>query len=82
MQHDKAIQAMRNVSATTELVKAYASSDSANATCAMLDALIDSYKLDLMHVTPEGLTRLQALIQQTDAIRGVVSGERQGLPKI
>ena len=49
---------------------------------AMLDALIDSYKIDLMHVNADGLVRLQSCIRQVLAIRAVVADESQDLPKI
>ena len=48
----------------------------------MLDALIESYKLDLMRVMPDGLVRVQTAIQQTNAIRAVSNGQTHFLPKI
>ena len=79
---DAAMTAMKNMANAAEVVRAFSSSDTAKATCAMLDALIESYKLDLMHVTPEGLIRLQAALRQTQSIRDVVAGESQDIPKI
>ena len=79
---DAAMTAMKIMANAAEVVRAFSSSDTAKATCAMLDALIESYKLDLMHVTPEGLVRLQASILQTQAIRNVVAGDTQDIPKI
>lgn len=65
-----------------EVVRAFSASDTSIAICAMLDALIESYKLDLMRVIPEHLIRLQTAIQQTQAIRRVISGEEHLIPKI
>lgn len=79
---DAATKAMKDMSRAAEVVRALSGCDSSNAVCAMLDALIESYKLDLMHVTPDGLTRLQAALRQTQSIRDVVAGESQDIPKI
>ena len=79
---DPAIKAMKEMASAAEVVRAFSCSDTARATCAMLDALIESYKLDLMRVAPDGLVRLQAAIQQTQAIRSVIAGESQDIPKI
>lgn len=74
--------AIREMAAVTSVVRAYAGSDAARAMLAMLDALIDNYKLDLMYVQADGLDRLQAAIQQTAAIRAVVADETTDIPKI
>lgn len=79
---DPAIKAIRDMGNAAQVVCAYADSDTARATCAMLDALIESYKLDLVHVLPEHLIRTQAAIQQTVAIRNVIAGVSSGIPKI
>ena len=65
-----------------EVVRAFSSSDTSIAICAMLDALIESYKLDLMRVLPEHLYQLQAAIRQTQSIRNVIAGESRDIPKI
>lgn len=79
---DDSLTAIKQMSSATTVVRAYAGSDASNALLAMLDALIDSYKLDLMHVKPDGLDRLQAAIQQTVAIRAVVADDTADPPKI
>lgn len=79
---DAQMNALKQMGSACTLVRAYAASDSARAMLALLDALIDSYKLDLMHVSPEGLTRLQAAIQQAAAIRAVVADDTTDIPKI
>lgn len=79
---DAATKAMRDMGHAAEVVRAFSGSDTSGAIRAMLDALIESYKLDLMYVAPDGLMRLQAAIQQTKAIRAVVADESQDLPKI
>ena len=82
MKDDAQISAIKQMAGAASVVRAYAGSDSAHAMTAMLDALIESYKLDLMYVTPEGLTRLQAAIQQTASIRAVIADESRDIPKI
>jgi hypothetical protein len=79
---DAATKAMQNMGHAAEVVRAFSGSDTSGVICAMLDALIEIYKLDLMHVTPEGLIRLQAALRQTQSIRDVVAGESQDIPKI
>lgn len=79
---DHQLNAMRSIGSAASVVRAFHGSDSSKAVCAMLDALMDSYKLDLMHVSPENLVRLQACILQTAAIRNVVADDSQDLPKI
>lgn len=79
---DPEIKVQKDMESAAEVVRQFSSSDTARATCAMLDALIESYKFDLVRVLPDGLIRLQTAIQQTQAIRRVISGESQCLPKI
>ncbi len=79
---DPATKAMKDMASAAEVVRAFSGSDTARATCAMLDALIESYKLDLIRVLPEHLIRLQTAIQQTQSIRNVIAGESQDIPKI
>ena len=82
MSVDPQLAAMKQMSSAASVVRAYSAADSSKALIAMLDALVASYALDLMHVSPDGLVRLQAAIQQTRAIRQVVADESQDLPKI
>lgn len=82
MKLDASLTAMKQMASAATVVRAYAASESSKALLAMLDALADSYKLDLMHVRPDGLDRLQAAILQTMAIRNVVADDTQDIPKI
>lgn len=75
-------KAMQDIQNAAEVVRAFSASDTSQATIAMLDALIESYKLDLMRVLPDGLVRVQTAIQQTIAIRQVINGQTHFLPKI
>lgn len=82
MKADGQLTALKQMASAAIVVHAYAGSDSSKSMLAMLDALIESYKLDLMHVRPDGLDRLQAAIQQTAAIRAVVAGDSADIPRI
>lgn len=82
MKVDDEMTAMKQMASATSVVRAYAGSDSSKALLSMLDALIDSYKLDLMVVTPDKLMHLQAAIRQTAAIRAVVADDTTDIPKI
>ena len=77
MEFTNILDMQRGIEASTALVRAYAGSDVSKAVCVMLEGVISSYKMELMNVTPDGLVRLQSLVQQAEAIRAVVSGDRQ-----
>ena len=79
---DPASKAIQDMSNAAEVVRAFSRSDASLAMCAMLDALVESYKLDLMRVGVDGLARLQGAIQQAQSIRDVVAGTSQDIPKI
>jgi len=79
---DPEIKTMQDIQNAAEVVRAFSASDTSQAISAMLDALIESYKLDLMRVFPEHLVRVQTAIQQTIAIRQVINGQTHFLPKI
>jgi hypothetical protein len=82
MKVDAGLVAMKQLESATIVVRAYAQSDCARAITTMLDALIDSYKIDLMHVSVDGLVGLQACINQAQAIRNAVNDDSNDLPKI
>ena len=79
---DNQTDAMQRIASSATVIRALCHSEYAKALCAMLDALMDSYKIDLMYVTPEKLSRLQACILQIQAIRNTVADESKDLPKI
>ena len=72
-------QALRQASAN---VRAYAGSELSTHVLNLLDALMASYCLDLIHVQPEGLVRLQAALRQTMALRDVFANDGLDIPKI
>lgn len=82
MKIDDSFTAVQHMASATSVVRAYAGSEASKAMLVLLDALIDSYKLDLMHVKPDGLDRLQAAIGQAAAIRAVVADDTTDSPKI
>ncbi|CDS48920.1 hypothetical protein [Polaromonas sp. CG9_12] len=79
---DAHLTTLQGLANACTVVRAFAASDCARAAVAMLDALIEGYKLDLMQVRPEKLDRLQAAIQQAAAIRAVLADETLDPPKI
>ena len=82
MSMDESTDAIKRMASAAGVVRAFCGSDASRTMVAMLDALIDSYKIDLMHVNADGLVRLQSCIRQVLAIRAVVADESQDLPKI
>ena len=82
MSIDQQAKAMKNMASAATVVRAFSASEANQAMTMMLDALVESYKLDLMHVSADGLTHLQAAIRQTLTIRATVADESQDLPKI
>ena len=79
---DASLKALQAMGSACVVVRAFAGSDCARASVAMLDALIEGYTLDLMQVRPDKLDRLQAAIQQAAAIRAVLADETLDPPKI
>lgn len=64
------------------VVRSYEGSDLSRHAIALLDALSASYCLDLMHVSPDGLTRVQAALKQVMQLRDVFANDGMDLPKI
>jgi hypothetical protein len=63
-------------------VRAYADSELSKHAIDMLDALAAGYCVDLIHVQPEGLVRLQSALQQVSALRDVFANDGADIPKI
>lgn len=82
MMIDEANRTHRALIETTQGVRAYAGSEGSRQIVAMLDMLVGSYCLELMTVTAQDLPRVQAALRQVMAIRDVVSGDGQDIPKI
>lgn len=74
MSHDVMAEA-RRLESTAQLVRDYANGDANVAMLRHYDALIATYKVELVTVTPDGLLSLQAKVQQLEALREVVRGE-------
>jgi hypothetical protein len=64
------------------ILRSYSQSECSKTLLKILDMLIESYKMDLIHVKPEGLVSVQSAIAQTIAIRNVVADESKDSPKI
>ena len=73
--HDALIETVRDV-------RAYADSDLSKHVIDMLDALAASYCLDLIEVTPDGLSRLQAALKQVSLLRDIFANDGVNIPKI
>ena len=66
----------------TLVVREYAGTDGSRAMVAMLDALAQSYLIDLVSVNPDGLVAIQSALKQVYAIRNVLGNDGQDIPKI
>lgn len=73
---------MNKMLQASTVVRAYSHSEAARALVALLDALIETYKMDLMQVKPDKLVELQSKLFQTVAIRNVVADATSELPRI
>lgn len=63
-------------------VREYAGSPSSQAVIRMLDALEAAYVIDLRDVMETSLVRVQSALRQTAALRDVLTGSDEVLPKI
>ena len=63
-------------------VREYSGSAPSMQMLKLIDVLLDVYLLELVSVTPEALTGLQAVIRQLEALRGVLAGEPLAHPRI
>jgi hypothetical protein len=66
----------------TRTAREYTGSDASRAMVVMLDALAQSYLMDLVSVNPDGLVAIQAALKQVYAIRRVVDNDGVDIPKI
>jgi len=66
----------------TRNVRAYQGSELSEHAIALLDALTASYCLDLVHVAPEGLVRIQSALKQVSFLRNVFANDGMDIPKI
>jgi hypothetical protein len=63
-------------------VRAYSASEANRAMVALLDALLESYKQDLIHARVDGVPRIQAAAQQVMALRATVADTSIESPSI
>jgi len=66
----------------TRNVRSYKGSELSGHAIELLDALTASYCLDLVHVAPEGLVRLQSALKQVSYLRNVFANDGLDIPKI
>ena len=78
---DRESQLQRELIEATSVVRAYAGSDVSVNVIAMLDALGQSYTMDLVHCTVDDLVRIQSALKQVYAIRNVLASDGQNIPK-
>lgn len=60
---------LREIEQTTHAIRAYEGTDCFNHFCALLDALEESYKVALVHVSEKELPLLQGATRQVIAMR-------------
>lgn len=82
MRFDTDQAAHRALSSTTATVRAYAGSELSGHVIELLDALAISYCMDLVHVEPDGLVRLQSALRQVSMLRDVFANNGMDIPKI
>ncbi len=82
MKFDQEAQVQERLTDATLLVREYAGTDGSKAVLAMLDALAQSYLIDLVNVKPDGLVAIQAALKQVYAIRRVMDNDGVDIPKI
>lgn len=73
---------MRAIEHHATIVAAYDGSEVHGHVVALLNALAESYKLDLIDVDPAGLVRVQSAIKQVLAIRNAITGSGPIVPRI
>ena len=74
--------ARNSLESATTAIRAYAGSDVSKHAIDLFDSLATAYCLELMHVAPECLHRVQAALQQVSALRDVFADESIDVPKI
>lgn len=79
---DREAQVHSDLIEATSVVRAYAGSDVSVNTISMLDALAQSYVMDLVHCSVDDLVKIQSALKQVYAIRSVLSSDGQNIPKI
>ena len=79
---DQSHQAHKALIEATRTIREYAGSDSSKNTITLLDALYDSYCIDLINVKPEGLIAIQSALKQVSLLRDVFANDGQDIPKI
>jgi hypothetical protein len=79
---DKEQRVQAELIETTKVVRAYAESEGSRAIIAMLDALGQSYAMDIVHCTVDQLVQLQSSIKQVYALRNVIANDGMNIPKI
>lgn len=66
----------------THNLRMYAGSELSGHAIELCDALSASYCLDLLHVKPEDLVRVQSALRQVSALRAVFANDGADVPKI
>jgi homoserine acetyltransferase len=79
---DKDQEVQKRLRDATQIVREYAGSDCSRNVIEMLDAIGQSYTMDLVHCTVDDLVRIQSALKQVFAIRNVLAAEGFDIPKI
>lgn len=76
------LKAHERMMAASDDVRQFAGCDASRCFSALLEALLENYRHELEHVTPENLAPLQAKIAQVRALLAVVAGDTNASAKI
>ena len=79
---DAATLALARMQTALADCRAYRASEQSKHLASLLDALAESYRIELESVSPDGLARVQAALAQTRALRAALTDEIGELPKI
>lgn len=79
---DENALAHRKLKGETLALRQFAGADASEQAVSLLNALIAAYALDLVHVAPDGLIRIQSALQQAQLLRAILLGEALDTPRI
>ena len=82
MRHDDMQRSMLAVETLTRDCRAYVGTEPCRQFIALLNALAETYKLDLIDVTPAGLVHTQTALRQVLLLRDALISPQPLLPKV
>jgi hypothetical protein len=79
---DDSLRVMAAIETQARELRHFRGTDQSKLLVGLLNALAESYRLDLADVAPDGLVRVQTALRQVLAIRDVLTSEHPTLPRI